>query len=458
LGGHILCNQLKRWVGRIIILSVSPPFAIYPTCEILMRAPLFPLCLVPLLLTSVCFIQPALAPHNAGAAEPYWNQYRGPHANGVSKESSPPVEFGETTNIKWKTAIKGKAWSSPVVWGEQVWVTNAPADGKRMSAVCLDLNSGKVLHDLTVFEVEEPQYCHPMNSYATPTPVIEEGRLYVHFGTHGTACIDTATTEILWSRTDLNCDHFRGAASSPIVHGNLLVVAFDGFDKQFVAALNKKDGTDAWIRRRAFDYNVRSGDNKKAYCTASVITVDGKQQIICPAAIATEAFSPTGDRLWTVRHGGMNASARPLYDGQNVFITNGMGGMVAVDPRGTGDITAKNIAWSSTKRVPKKSSMLLIDGSLYMVSDDGIFSSVDPATGKVHWSKRLGGEFAASPVYAGGHIYICNRSGDIYVVKPGATYNEVAVNKLKGMFMASPAVASDSLLLRTDSHLYCIAK
>jgi len=394
----------------------------------------------------------------AGAAQPFWNQYLGPQADGQSKATGLPVEFGEQKNVKWKTPIEGKAWSSPVVWGNQVWVTNAPVDGKKMSAVCIDLKSGKVLHNLTVFEPAEPQFCHPMNSYATPTPVVEEGRVYVHFGAHGTACIDTATGVTLWKRTDLKCDHFRGAASSPIVQGDLLIVSFDGFDKQFVAALNKKDGTDAWIRRRAFEYNVRSGDNKKAYCTATVINVDGKQQVICPAAVATEAYSLKGDRLWTVRHGGMNASARPIYDGQNLFITNGMGGMVAVNPRGSGDITGANVAWSSKKRVPKKSSMLLIDGSLYMVSDDGVFSSVDPATGKVRWSKRLDGEFAASPIYAGGHIYACNRDGAIYVIKPGGAFNLVATNQLDSGFMASPAVAGKSLLLRTAKHLYRIEK
>ncbi len=392
------------------------------------------------------------------ADAPSWNQYRGPHGNGHADKADLPVQFSEDENVKWKTPIKGKAWSSPVVWGKQVWVTNAPEDGRKMDAVCLDLDTGKVLHNITVFEVAEPQYCHPMNSYATPTPVIEEGRVYVHFGTHGTACLDTATGKIIWKRTDLNCNHFRGAASSPILHDDLLIVAFDGFDKQFVAALNKKDGTDAWIKRRAFDYNVRSGDNKKAYCTASVITVDGKQQIVCPAAVATEAYSPSGDRLWTVRHGGMNASARPIYDGKHVFISNGMGGMVAVDPRGSGDITAANVAWSSKKRIPKKSSMLLIEGTLYMVSDDGIFSSVEPATGNVNWSKRLDGEFAASPIYAGGYIYACNREGAVYVIRPGDKYDEVAVNQLGEKFMASPAVAGNNLLLRTATHLYCLAK
>lgn len=350
-----------------------------------------------------------LAGPRLGFGEPYWNQFRGPDGNGHTLVKDLPTTFDESKNVKWKTPVEGKAWSSPVVWGKQIWLTNAPPDGKKMYALCFDLESGKLLHNILVFENQKPQYCHSLNSYATPTPVIEKGRLYVHFGVHGTACLDTTTGKILWQRRDLKCNHHRGPASSPIVYGDLLILTFDGFDVQYIAALNKNDGSTVWLKHRAFDYRTNNGDAKKAYCTPIVVKHKGRTQLITPAAVATEAFDPSsGKLLWTVRHGGMNASARPIYGHGLLYITNGMGRMVVVKPDGDGDITQTGIVWQAKKGVPKKSSLLLAGDLLYMVSDSGTASCVDPKTGDVIWSDRLpGGDYAASPLYAkaDGRIY-----------------------------------------------------
>lgn len=387
-----------------------------------------------------------------------WNQFRGPNANGWASDANPPVEFGEDQNVTWKTAIEGKAWSSPVVWDDTIWLTNAPEDGKQMFAVAVDSGSGKILHNIKVFENEEPQYCHSMNSYATPTPVVEEGRLYVHFGVHGTACVDTSSGKVLWSRRDLPCNHHRGPASSPIVDGDRLVLLFDGFDVQYVVALDKHSGKTIWKTPRTFDYGTDNGDRKKAYCTPAIISVAGRPQLITPAAVATEALDPkSGKLLWTVRHGGMNASARPVFDGKILFVTNGMGKMVAVRPQGTGDIS-DNIVWDSGKGIPKKSSLLLIDGLLYMVSDDGIASCVEAATGEKVWTTRLGGSYAASPVYAGGRIYFSSIEGVVHVIEPGRKFKSLAKNTFDAGFMASPAVVGNALILRTKTHLYRVEK
>lgn len=359
--------------------------------------------------------------------------------------------------VRWKTPIHGKGWSSPVVWENQIWLTTATEDGTRMSVICVDRRDGKILHDKVLLENESPAFCHPMNSYATPTPVIESGRVYIHFGSYLTACLDTESAEIIWKREDLQCDHHRGPASSPILHDGKLYIAYDGFDVQYVVALDKATGKTVWRRKREIDYGTNDGDRMKAYCTGHVINVDGQEQLVYPSAVATVAYDPAdGKTLWTVYHEGMNASARPLYGNGLVFITNGMGSMVAVRPDGSGDVTGTHIEWSATRGVAKKSSQLLVDGLFYMNSDDGVLTARDPESGKVLWQERAGGSFAASPIYAGNRIYAFSIEGDIVTFEPGRNYKELAKTKLGDGFMASPAVVGNDLILRSKSHLYLV--
>ena len=387
-----------------------------------------------------------------------WNQFRGASGNGKAPAEL-PLEFSESDGIAWKVPLAGKAWSSPVIWKKQIWVTNALPDGHKLWALCFDLETGKKIHDILVFDVAEPQFCIAKNSYASPTPVIEEGRIFVSFGAHGNACIDTATGKTIWERRDLQCNHYRSPASSPIPYGDLYILHFDGFDKQYVVALDKKTGKTRWTHHRAFNFRTDNGDRKKAFGTPAVITHKGLTQLIAPAAVATESLDPlTGKLLWTVSTGGMNASARPIYGHGLVFITNGMGRMSAVRPEGKGALPEKNIAWASKRGVPKKSSLILDGKLLFMVSDLGVASCVDAATGKAHWTERLGGNYAASPIFAGGRIYFFNEDGDIPVIEAGKKFKLLARNKLADGFMASPAISGNSLILRTKSNLYRIGK
>jgi outer membrane protein assembly factor BamB len=402
----------------------------------------------------------------ASAAEPYWNQFRGHDGSGHSAETGLPDKLGEKENVKWKTPLDGKAWSSPVVWEKQVWLTNATEDGKQLFAVCLDLESGKIVHNITVFQIEKPMFCYPLNSYGTPTPAVEAGRVYVSYGSAGTACLDTKTGEIVWKRQDLKCDHFRGPASSPVIADDRILLEFDGFDVQYVVALDKKTGDTIWKQDRAFDYKTDNGDAKKAYGTPSVFTIKGQEMAICPAAVATEAFDPkSGKLLWTVRTEGMNASARPLLGEGLIFITNGMGKLVAVNPVGSGVTPAGGVVWETHKGVAKRASPLLVDGLLYMATDDGILTCVDAKTGDQFYSKRLTStrpdgksEFAASPVYADGKIYLVNMIGDAWVIKPGEKYEEISHGEFEDGCMATPAIAEKSLIVRTKKAVYRIAK
>lgn len=390
-------------------------------------------------------------------ASPPWPEFRGPTGDGVSTDRNLPESWSESRGVAWKTPIPGKAWSSPVIWDDHVWLSNATEDGTRLSAVGVARDSGRIVHDITVFKIAEPQFCHPFNSYASCTPVIERGRLYVHYGSAGTACIDTTSRAVLWSRQDLPCDHFRGPGSSPILHGELLIVAFDGFDLQYVVALDKATGKTVWRTDRNIDYGTTDGDAKKAYPTATVISSGGREQVVVPSAGATIAYAPTtGEELWRVRHGGMNASARPLFGHGLVYINTAAGGMkfLAVRPDGTGDVTGSQIAWKSSQGTGSRSSQLLLGDRLFLVGDAGTASVLDARSGKALWQKRLGGEFSASPILAEGRIYVSNQSGDTFVLSATDPYPVLATNTLDTGCMSSPAVFDGAIYLRTKTHLY----
>lgn len=394
----------------------------------------------------------------AAIAGDNWPAYRGPTGDGQAGARALPIQWSETKNIRWKTPIHDKGWSSPVIWGNQVWLTTARADGKKLFAVSIDCASGKIVRDITVFEVANPAFCHTFNSYASPTPVVEAGRIYVHFGTYGTACLDTATGQKIWERRDLLCDHYRGPASSPILHQDLLFLIFDGYDVQYVAALDKNTGKTVWKKDRGIAYKIPDSDYKKAYATPAVIDAGGKPQLICPSAEATIAYDPfTGQEIWRVHHGGMNASCRPFLGHGLVFVTTGHNTqLLAVNPAGAGNITKNNVRWKFNKGVPTRSSPLLVGDLIYMASDAGVGCCVEARTGERVWQERLGSQYSASPIHAGGHIYFFDQEDSGHVLEPGRKLKVLSVNKLADGCMASPAVSAGCLFVRTKTHLYCI--
>ena len=179
-----------------------------------------------------------------------WPQFRGPDGTGHSDARGLPLRWSETGSVIWKTAIHDRGWSSPVIYGKQIWLTSANKDGRELFVLCIDRDTGKVIRDWKLLDIAQPQYVHPFNTPASPTPVIEEGRIYITFGAAGTACIDTRTFRVLWERRDIECNHFRGAGSSPILFRNLLLMHFDGSDRQFVMALDKTTGKTVWQTKR----------------------------------------------------------------------------------------------------------------------------------------------------------------------------------------------------------------
>jgi outer membrane protein assembly factor BamB len=388
-----------------------------------------------------------------------WNQFRGPAGDGRADSRSLPTEWSETKNVRWKTPIPGKAWASPVVADGRIWLANATEDGRRLSAVCVDAATGRILHDLTLFEIAQPAFCHPYNSYASPTPLVADGKVILHFGSAGTACLDAATGEILWKRADLPCDHFRGPGSSPIPWGDLLFVNFDGADRQYVVALDRATGRTKWQTDRDIDYRSDNGDMKKAYGTPAVLEHAGRAELVSPAAVATVAYDPaTGRELWKVYHGGYNAAARPLVAGGLVIVTTAGGdNVVAIRPGGSGDVTQTHVAWRFRKSAPTRPSQAVVGDHLYLVSDTGVFSCVELATGQIAWQERRTGRHSASPVESGGRLYWCDEDGTTVVTAANPERFElVAENPLDAGCMASPAVIGDDLVIRTKTHVYRI--
>jgi len=405
-----------------------------------------------LILAIILVAGPARADRN-------WPQFLGPRANGISDATDLPLEWSETSNIKWKTPIHDRGWSSPVVWDDQIWMTTATADGKQMFAVAVHRRTGEILYDIKVFTVEEPEEIHALNSYASPTPVIEAGRVYVHFGTYGTMCLDTATGKPLWSRRDLNCNHFRGPGSSPILFGNLLILHYDGFDVQFIVALDKTTGRTVWKTDRSTEFGNIDGDLRKAYCTPLITRVGGRLQMISPGAKAAMAYDPnTGEELWKVRYGGFSNASRPFFGHGLAFVNTGFGRpqLWAVRPDGHGDVTDTHVVWRVTKSVPAKPTPVLVDDLITMVDDRGIASCIEARTGKTVWRNRLPGPYSASPLYAEGRIYFFNHDDTTTVIRAGRQYEVLAVNKLDDGCMASPAVVGKAIFLRTRTHLYRI--
>jgi outer membrane protein assembly factor BamB len=401
-----------------------------------------------------------LQPSRAQTADS-WPSFRGPFDNGYSAARHVPLHWNDSTNVVWKTAIPGRGWSSPVLLNKKLWMTTASPDGKEYRVIGVHSETGKIVHDVKVFEVVPTQETHPLNSFASPTPVVEAGRVYVHFGTYGTACLDTESGKVLWQRTDIHCDHGVGPGSSPIVYKDLLILTMDGMDFQFLEALDKKSGRTVWKKSRIIDFGDLTPDCHKAFSTPIVAKVDGIDQLISAGPHVLEAYQPlTGELIWKVRYEGFSTSVRPVIGNGMIFINTGFGQswLMGIRLGGKGDMTDQSIVWSGKKNMTARSSQLYIDGLLYMVNTAGQAKCIDASTGVEIWTQRVGLESSASPVYADGRIYTSDESGLTTVFAPGRTFTKIAENTMPDGCMASMAVVDGGIFMRTKTMLYRIGR
>jgi outer membrane protein assembly factor BamB len=396
-----------------------------------------------------------------------WTHFRGNYLDGISEDQNAPILWNDSTNIIWKTGIQGKGWSSPVVFGDQVWVTSASEDGKQMAGICLDFNSGKLIYNIHLFQPDSTYPKHSINTYATPTPCIEEGFVYLSFGTYGTACVDTRNGKVVWKRTDLNCDHVQGPGSSPILYKNLIILHMEGVDVQYLVALDKQTGKTVWKTDRPVKlYEPLAPIGKKAYITPVIINLNGEDLLISNGSAVCIAYNPlTGEEIWRVVQGEDSTIAMPFSEGGLVyfyssFVTGPDGEkyaeLLAVNPEGKGDVTGTHVVWRRKSPILQLLTPLIKDGLIYTVDTRNMLYCLDSKTGQELYSKRLKEKYNASPVFAGGDVYFTSVSGETLIIKAGNRFQILAENKLPGDVYATPAFVRNSILLRTESQLYRI--
>ncbi len=392
----------------------------------------------------------------APVAQAEWPQFRGPRGDGHSTAIGLPESWNEDKNVAWKVAVPGRGYSSPVILEGKVWLTTALEEEGSLRAIAFDQKSGEILHNRQVFKTEAWQHRHAENSYASPTPVLEPGRVYVHFGDYGTACLSAEAGEIIWRSRDLRLQHEHGPGSSPILWQDLLIANFDGVDERYVAALDKRTGELAWKTPRSVSLK-RKPSHGKAFATPLVIVSGGKPQLISPGAGQVSSYHPaTGEEIWRVRYDGYSNVPRPVAGLGLVFVDTGYvkPHMLAIHPGGRGDVTDSHVRWSYHWQVPANPSPLLIGDRLFMVNDHGNASWLDARKGEDLWRQRLGGRHYASPIYASGRVYTFSREGRTAVIEAADAYRELSRAELDGAIFASPAIADSAFFVRTDSHLY----
>ena len=397
-----------------------------------------------------------------------WPKFRGPAGNGHSPASEVPLKWSAKSNVKWKVPIPGKGWSSPVLVSGRIYLTSAVAKGddqdangvdRELRALCLDATSGKILWDTLIFRQDGSRAprIHKKNSHASPTPIVEDGRIYVHFGHMGTACLDLEG-KVVWRQEELAYPPLHGNGGTPVLFKDLLIYSADASRNPFIVALDKKTGKVTWKKNRS----KTPASRKFSFSTPTVVDVPGGPQLISPASGAVFAYNPVnGEELWNVKYDqGYSVIPKPVMHGNTVFIGTGydkpnvLG--IRIDAKSMGDVTESHLEWKISKRAPHTPSMLIVDGLLFFISDGGIASCVEPKTGSIIWQERVAGPMSASPVCCDGRIYFLDEKGVCNVIRAGRKFEILAKNDIGERSLASMAVGNGSIYLRTEKNLFRI--
>jgi outer membrane protein assembly factor BamB len=404
------------------------------------------------------------------SAEPAnWPQWRGPSANGVATGATPPLEWSESRNIRWKVPVPGRGSGSPIVWGDRVFVLTAVSESgaavpgvmHRFVVIAFDRQTGKVVWQKVAREEAPHEATHADNgTYASASAVTDGEVLIANFESRGLYAYDL-DGNLIWLK-DLGDKHMRnqfGEGSTPALHGDTLVHVWDQQGGQsFVIALDKRSGEEKWRRNR---------DEIDTWATPLIVEVNGRAQVIVPATEQIKSYDlETGDTVWEAAGLTMNAIPSPVVIDNLAILMSGFRGnsLKAIDlTKAKGDITGTEaIVWTYERDTPYVPSPLLYDGLLYMLkSNSGILTVFDAKTGATHYGpQRIEGlaEVFSSPVGAAGRVYITDRSGKTAVLKHGTTYEVLAANSIDDGVDASPALADGDIYLRSHNFLYCIGE
>jgi len=386
-----------------------------------------------------------------------WPQFRGPTGQGhVIGESKLPLKWNSDEGVTWQTYLNGKAWSSPICVDDQLFLSNAiQKDGLlKLEILSISFKSGRIQWRKNLFEYENLPRIHKKNSFASPTPFYDEGRVFVHFGNLGTACLGL-DGGLIWKQK-LDYSPVHGSGASPVVFKDLLLLSADGAEDPCLYALDKLTGTIKWKAPR--DSNAKKNFS---FCTPTVIEEMEKILIISPASDYVFAYDYNGKQIWKFNYpNGYSVVPRPVYDDGIIYVSSGYDSptLYAIRSSGLGDITKSHLVWETRKGVPRNSSFLVVNGMLFMAADNGVVSCLDALNGQIYWMERVAGSCSASLLLANGRIYLCDESGKTFIFKAQKEYSLIATNDLGERMLASPVAYQGSLLLRTEEGIWRIGK
>ena len=401
-----------------------------------------------------------------------WARFRGPNGQGISKETNLPVNWSAGENIAWKTDIPGEGWSSPIVWNDHIFLTTATNDGENCHVIAVDRKTGKILWNKMVFTQEPKQNRHPMNSYATPTPVTDGKTVFAVFSGGSFVALDFAGN-VQWINSDLKFYSQHGMGASPILYGDLLLFPVNhsdresrrlGFqtpwDKSYLLALDKNTGKERWRGMR--------GMSRIAHSTPAILQVNGKDQIISPAGDVVQGFNPSdGKLIWSVTRSGEPCVPSPVFGDGLIYAAttpNDNGPILAIRPDGQGDCTETHVTWAQKGYTPLMSTFLYVKPFLYTCTEGGFFNCLDATTGEFLWRLQLkSGSLNSSPIYADGKIYVLSEQGTTTVFKPSTDPKTpaeiIATNELnEELCRGTIAVAGKQFIIRAANRLWCIGK
>ncbi len=400
---------------------------------------------------SVAFLPPILV-----AQQRYeWPQFLGPGARATVESDRLPLFWSDSQNIRWTTPTRGLGWSSPVVADDCIFITAGIEDENEIGLFvqCFDVHSGKLRFERELFRhAAASPAIHKKNSHASPTPIVDQGRLFVHFGHQGTACL-TLNGEVVWTNQEHRYQPVHGNGSTPLLFDGKLIITCDGAESPYTVALEASSGNEVWRTPRGID-----ADRTFSFCTPTVIEVNGEHQVISVGANLIQSLDPADGRIiWFARFEGFSVIPRPLFHEGLVIISTGYERpeTLAFDPTGTGDVTETHLRWRAVRGAPNTPSMLAFEDTVLQLSDNGILSALHAKSGRELWRKRLGGSYSATPLLAGNRLYTLAEDGEAIALEllSDAEPKELARSDVEGRAFASFAVVGDDLILRSERAL-----
>jgi outer membrane protein assembly factor BamB len=394
-------------------------------------------------------ILPAAAP----AGE--WPSWRGPHGDGVSDETGLPLRWGPSENIAWKTAIPGKGHSSPIVWGDRVFVTSCREKEQQRILLCLDRRDGRILWERIVLTAPLEKL-HALNSRASSTPATDGHHVWVTFlaGRDVQVACYSFDGRLVWRKSPGTFFSPHGFCSSPTLYRDLLLVNGDQDGDGYLVALDKATGVERW--------RIDRPNHTRSYCPPLVFDVAGRKQVVLSGSKCVAGYdADSGKQLWLLDGPTEQFVASLILHDGSLYLTAGFPTyhLMAIRPDGNGNITQPHVQWhdaTNARGAAYVPSMIAHGPHVFVVSDGGWASCLDARTGKRLWQERLGAHHSASPVSAGGYLYFLDDKGQTWVLKPGDKREVVSCNKLDEECRASPAIAHGQFFIRTLEHLYCI--